>query len=295
MNMWQDVASPRSRARGSDRSRAGKRRGRDLPPHPLRSRLLEARRYAVRRLARRAALVVATLGALALAVWGGYHLRSRLPVFQVDHIEVAGNGSLARDEVLALAGLAGPVSVWENLTEITARLEGHPLVASARVTRELPSTLLVEIEEKTPVGLVASPVVVPVDRGGAVLPLDPTEPFLDLPVLRVVTRSATPSCGVCALAADVDMVADETPEMFAILSEARLYDREAVLLLGDAGLRVRYRTPVSRRRLRDAVIAIGDASERIAGGELREIDLRFEDQVIVRPAASPAEEGGGGG
>ena len=107
--------------------------------------------------------------------------------------------SLARDEVLAVAGLAGPVSVWENLTEITARLESHPLVASARVTRELPSTLLVEIEEKTPVGLVASPLVVPVDRFGAVLPLDPTEPFLDLPVLRVVVaRSATASCGACA-------------------------------------------------------------------------------------------------
>lgn len=287
MTMWQDVASPRS----SEPQRRWFRRlrpGPELPPHPLDSRRLATRRSTVQRIARRVVPLALTAVAAVLAVWGGLHLGKRLPVFRVDRVEVEGTGYLTQDQVRRLGGVAGPVSVWESTSHIAARLEDHPLVASARVERTLPSTLLVQVEEAVPVGLVASPVAVAVDRSGDVLPLDPGEPILDLPVLRVVTSLASASWGLRILARDVGQMADVAPEVFAILSEARLDDREATLLLGDSGLRVRYHPPISQRRLRDAVIAINDAYERIVDGGLKEIDLRFADQVVVRTAALPA-------
>ena len=239
---------------------------------------------------------MAGLGAAAVCVLvGGLHLVKRMPQFRVEQIEVEGVRYLTRDQVRSAAGVTGPVSVWENHGDMTARLEDHPLVESVRITRTLPSTIVIRVEEAVPVGLVALPVVVAVNRSGDVLPLDPTEPILDLPVLRLATSLATASWGMRILASDVGRVAEEAPEVFAVLSEAKLYDREAVLLLGDPGLRVRYRPPISRRRLRDAVIAINDASGRLAAGSVREIDLRFADQVIVRTAAVSATEEGVGG
>ena len=292
MTMWQDVASPRSSGRGRRWFRPLP--DLDLPVHPLESYRLEVRRSATRRRSRRALVVAAGACVAVSGVWGGLHLAKRLAVFRVDQVEVQGTGYLTQDLVRAVAGVDGAVSVWENRSRMVARLEDHPLVESARVERELPSTLVIKVEEAAPVGLVASPVVMAVDRNGDVLPLDPTGPILDLPVLRVVTSLASATWGMRILARDVGHVAEVAPEVFAVLSEARLDDREATLLLGDSGLRIRYRPPISQRRLRDAVIAINDASERMPKSGLREIDLRFADRVVVRTVALPAAEGGVG-
>ena len=253
-----------------------------------------SRRFAVRRVARRAAVLVAAAGAVALVAWGGFHLVTRMPAFRVERVEVAGTSYLTRDGVRAAAGVDSATSVWESTARMAARLESHPLVAAANVERRLPSTLVFTVEEAVPVALVASPLVEPVDRNGNLLPVNPAEPMLDLPLLRVVTRRATASWGMRLLARDVGHLLEVAPEVFAVVSEAHLDDLEATLLLGDEGLRVRYLPPLSERRLRHAVIALNDAHERFPERVTHEIDVRFADQVIVRttPAPAPVEEAG---
>ncbi len=132
------------------------------------------------------------------------------------------------------------------------------------------------------VGLVASPVVVAVDRGGNVLDVDPADPVLDLPVLRVLTPKAASLWGLRVLARDVGHMADMAPEVFAVVSEAQVGDREVTLVLGDSEVRVRYVPPITEMRLRHGIVALNDAVERFGAGQPREIDLRFEDQVLVR-------------
>lgn len=135
--------------------------------------------------------------------------------------------------------------------------------------------------QPTPVGLIASPLVMAVDRRGDVLPLDPADPVLDLPVLRVMTPRADAFWGMRVLARDVAHMAEAAPEVFAVISEARIAGGEATLLLGDAEVRVRYRPPITEMRLREAIVALNDAVARLAEPP-REIDLRFADQVVVR-------------
>lgn len=245
------------------------------------------RRVAARRAARRAAIAASVAASVALAAWGGFHLVTRLPFFRVERFEVAGIGYLTRDGVRAAAGVDSSASVWESTARIAARLESHPMVAEARVERVLPSTLLLRVREAVPVGLVASPLVEPVDRGGNVLPLDPTEPMLDLPLLRVVARRAAVSRGVRVLARDAGHLLEVAPEVFAVVSEARLHGGEATLVLGDEGLRVRYLPPISERRAREAVIALNDAEERFPQRVTREVDLRFAGLVVVRTEPAP--------
>ena len=254
-----------------------------------------SRRFAVRRMARRATIAAAVAAGAALAAWGGFHLLARLPVFRVERVEVAGIGHLSRDDLRAAAGVDSATSVWESTARMAARLESHPMVTAARVERVLPSTLVFNVKEAVPVGLVSSPLVEPVDQGGNVLPVDPTEPMLDLPLLRVVPRRAAVAWGMRILARDVGHLLEVAPEVFAVVSEAHLYDGEATLTLGDDGLRVRYLPPISERRVRDAVIALNDAHERFPDRVTHEIDLRFADLVIVRttPASAAAGEVGG--
>ena len=231
---------------------------------------------------RRAARFLAAVSLAALITWGAILLAAASPYFRVDDIEVTGLSYLTRDEVRAAAGVQGPVSVWSREAGLLNGLFAHPLVESARVTRRLPRTLLFEIDEAEPVGLIALPLVVAVDRHGNVLGIDPGDPVLDLPVLRVLTERARALWGARLLAREVARMADVAPELFAVLSEARIDDEQVVLLLGDSALRVRYHPPITEERLRDALIAMSDAVARFPGDVLREVDLRFADQVVVR-------------
>ena len=171
-----------------------------------------------------------------------------------------------RDKVLFAAAATAALIVLALLPRA-----GGPLSPPARR----------EAAQPAPVGLVASPLVVAVDRRGVVLPLDPADPVLDLPLLRVMTPGADAFWGMRVLARDVARMAETAPEVFAVISEARIGDRGITLLLGDSEVRVRYEPPINEMRLREAIIALNDAVARLAEPP-REIDLRFADQVVVR-------------
>ncbi len=155
------------------------------------------------------------------------------------------------------------------------------LAVASRSDGALFSARSVASAQPAPVGLIASPLVMAVDRRGNVLPVDPADPVLDLPVLRVMTPRADAFWGMRVLARDVGRMAEAAPEVFAVISEARIGDREVTLLLGDSEVRVRYEPPITEMRLREAIVALNDAMARLDVPP-REIDIRFADQVVVR-------------
>ena len=132
----------------------------------------------------------------------------------------------------------------------------------------------------------AAPIVSAVDRKGTLLPLDPGKPVLDLPLLTVAEADTASAWRISVLAGEMARVAEMAPDVFAVISEAR-HERDFVMLrLGESGIRLRYRPPISERRLRDGVVAMNDAIARFEGQKLREVDLRYEDQVVVRVAGA---------
>ena len=155
------------------------------------------------------------------------------------------------------------------------------LAVMSRADRALGPRPRAAAAQPAPVGLIASPLVMAVDRRGDVLPVDPADPVLDLPVLRVMTPRADAFWGMRILARDVARVADAAPEVFAVISEARIGDRDITLLLGDSEVRIRYQPPIMEMRLRDAIVALNDAVARLEAPP-SEIDIRFADQVVVR-------------
>jgi len=221
-------------------------------------------------------------GGVALAAAWLPDALAELDFFRAREYRVAGTRVLEEEQVLAAAAISPFVSVFDDLTAMERRLEQHPLIRHAHITTVLPSTLVFTIEERTPVAFVASPVLEPVDRDGQVLPLDPVEHRLDLPVLMRAGGGAalTPS-ELRILAREVDRLATDDPTFLAAVSEMAIDERGDATALLSGDLLLRFRPPLSHRRLRDGLTVLEDADLRHPDQTASVLDLRFEDQVVV--------------
>lgn len=77
------------------------------------------------------------------------------PLSNVRHIEVLGNEFIDDEEIIALSNLDINTNIWNvKVEEIEALIEENSFVKSVVVTRNLPSTITIEIEEYIVVGYV---------------------------------------------------------------------------------------------------------------------------------------------
>lgn len=108
--------------------------------------------------ARRAVPVLVAAGATALVFTGGYMgyrfitMSSR---FAMQVIEVRGNHHMPTAEVLGVLGVSPGDNIFRvELASLTRTLESQPWIARATVRRQLPATLIVEVEERQPAAMV---------------------------------------------------------------------------------------------------------------------------------------------
>lgn len=218
-------------------------------------------------------------------------------LFRVSRVELEGGRFLTLEQAATAAAIPAEASVWDDRSPWVAGLERHPLVKSARVRRRLPSTLVLVVEEREPVGLVPTPTLAPVDEEGNLLPLDPSRQALDLPLLGVAapaTRapaSAADSAAAAeatraaraALAAETARLGRIDPEFAARISELSADEQGGLIARwGEPAVAFRFRPRVPARRLREGVLALEDAMRTLDGTSPQSIDLRFAEQVVVR-------------
>jgi cell division protein FtsQ len=154
----------------------------------LRSAWARARRPVVA--TGRVLLVVAVvLGALGVGKLVERHLRTS-PAFATKEVTVVGAERMSRSEVLEAAGL----EVGQNAFDVgpddaRARLERHPWIAEAEVTRRLPGSFEVALREHRPAALLALDGVLYLvsDEGVAFKRAGPQDPA-DLPVITGISR-----------------------------------------------------------------------------------------------------------
>ncbi len=109
--------------------------------------------------------------------------------FQVREVVVSGHRRLPEGEVLQLAGIRPGMSVLEaDVDALAAPLRAHPWIRWARVARELPATLRVDLIEREACAYLATGDLWFVDETGEVFaPADPVE-SLDIPMISGVDR-----------------------------------------------------------------------------------------------------------
>lgn len=235
--------------------------------------------------------VVLLVGATMLVAVAGSRIPEALAgveLFHVRTVEVEGTRFLDPDEVTRVMSLPSGRSIWDDPEPLLERLRGHVLVHDVRIRRRLPATLVVEVVERKPVALLPTPVLTPVDGEGRLLPVDPGDHRLDLPILQPVREpwregvTLTPA-EVRTLAGEVERLATTEPGTLANVSELAADGWGDVLLrLADPGVTLHYSPPLAPGRLREGLRVLSDALDRRPGEIPEVVDLRYDDQVVVR-------------
>lgn len=240
-------------------------------------------------LPRRAFIVglAAVIVGVAASIWGR-HLLARISYFDVRRVEVVGARWTAPDSLLRLAAIARNRSVWDNYSEVEARLAEHPLIEEADIRRAGLRGLRLVVKEVEPLALVGVPELRAVRDDGTILPIDPAGASVDLPLATVPAQ----------LAADSTRVEGD-----AVLSALSLFGQLSRLdpglaamssdfaLSGDGGLvihlvssqpaqRLALPAEIDERLVRRVRATLADLRGRSVKVEL--VEARFADQIVVR-------------
>jgi cell division protein FtsQ len=191
--------------------------------------------------------------------------------------------------LVAEAGLMGEVlHYWSPLAEYAALVERDPLVAEARFERRFPNRLVLLIEERKPIALLDLQRLTPVDAAGRILPVSPFHAGWDAPVVTIEWEAADVASGGLVglkparrLLAWMDQVQREYPALYREISAVELDRRGTVtlrLVHAEGELVLDQSTPIEKLALVDDVLR--DLREK--GLSYLRLDLRFEDQIVVR-------------
>jgi cell division septal protein FtsQ len=231
------------------------------------------------------------LGALflvALIIAGAWGIRTAarsMAFFRVRSVEIRGVRYLQPNEILARLKVDTLMSVWDDLEPLRERVRHHPQITDVTITRRMPGTLVVTVQENQPVALIQTRTgLLPYDSVGRQLPIDPSRVNLDLPIVATNDPALLKLVGAIRYAA---------PDVFSRLEEVRRTGRDEILLTlsrrarasGDSAksqgmLRVRVPIDLSVERLTDIFPVENDLARRQA--HVDELDLRYRDQVIAR-------------
>jgi cell division septal protein FtsQ len=234
------------------------------------------------------------LGALFLialimaAAWGVRAAAREMAFFRVRTVEIRGVRYLQANEIVARLHVDTLASLWDDLEPYRQRVRGHPQVSDVQITRRMPGTLIVTIEENLPVALIQTPGgLLPYDSLGRQLPIDPARTTLDLPIVATTDP---------VLLKLVGAIRASEPRLFARIEEVRRTGREAILLTLSRGADARTAgdTTTTDRRMLRVRIPVGLSVERLADifpvetdlarrqVHVGELDFRYRDQVIAR-------------
>lgn len=225
------------------------------------------------------------------AAWGGRRWLKQSPRFSLKEIVVVGAKRRNADDLAAMAGVRKGTNVFSiDLDRSRGYLVKDPWIREARLSRQLPSTIVIDVVEREAAGIVAMGDAYLVTREGEVIKRveagDPT----DLPVVTGLTmdRLVADRDGVKeTIRRALDLAADYE---HGPLAKTRPLQEVHVATGGDMSLTVgksivtlRLGAPPYRRKLEQAARVLAELDRR--GGKPEVVMLDDEaraDRVVVR-------------
>jgi hypothetical protein len=239
----------------------------------------------VSRIAARLVLALGVVTVLAALIHRVPEALAHVGTFRATEHEFQGLRFLTPEAVLSAAGIGPDANIWDDPGPWEEHLEAHPLILDATVGRRFPGTLVISLTERTPVGLVPTPALEPVDRDGRFLPLDPSRFLLDYPILR--PRPVAGEEGEASavqrreLAAAAETMRQESDFWNQVSEIAPGPHGGFEVRWGESDVIFRFSKPVELRRIWEGMAALEDARARNEGRLPRKVDLRFADLVVL--------------
>ncbi len=268
------------------------------------------RKRLVYRLMRGLAAVLLTVGITTGLVHGSLALSrwtKTSPAFNLNSIVVEGNRIVGKEDIIAVSGLERGRNIWSaDLAATERRLMLDRRFERVALTRRLPDAVVVRVKELQPVAFVQLDRLYGVSERAELIPLSPGKGLPDLPVITVgasgdqpVSNAATRTDHAFETLREAMLVNPEvgralylmrvlrtiSPGLYDELSEVHVASQhDPIAYMVEGGLAIRFGTGRYPRKIE----MLKRTVDRLEADDIRTrlIDLRFKDQVIVRPIVS---------
>jgi cell division protein FtsQ len=236
--------------------------------------------------------VYVLFGILAIMLLAGFTVKSQwqehVPIRQV---RVEGMNIVTRDEVMRLLNLPPRSTLYSlDLTQLQRNILGNSFVKSATIKRDVPATLVVEIEERIPAAmLLRGNAIFSIDEEGVILPYLQTRVTYDLPLITGIDSAVVLKPGIVQtqkeLVAAMEIIKVSKligDELYHSISEIHLRAGGDIILYSfDNGIPIIFGHGDAVRKM----LVFEEYRKKFLQHTNREgiqyIDLRFEDQIVV--------------
>jgi cell division protein FtsQ len=236
-----------------------------------------------------AGLVMVLLLVVTVGIALGANLWTR--DLAVREIRTEGNRILTSNEIQTLAAIPKHQKLFDvDLNQARKRIQANQFVRTVSVNREVPDCISITVEERVPVAAIAGDRMVYIDADGVILPPARSEYIFDLPVLTGALPQSECVPGkrvtseVLREALQIVVTAQKiSDDFYRLISEVHIDPANSIeLFTSEAGVPVIFgRGDVAGKMVKLEAFWREFVSQRGAK-TLRYIDLRFEDQVVVR-------------
>jgi cell division protein FtsQ len=228
-----------------------------------------------------------TVLALGLVVAANYW-KSDL---KVKRVTIEGNRIVETAELMQLIKIPKNTQLQEiDLTAVRRDIMSHHFIKDAVVERDLPATLRVTVNERVPLAIINSSEILYLDDDGVVLPHSISKQLFDLPVLSGLPEGLGITPGATLKNADVQEALKilactklVNKDLYHLISEVRLRNGgDIVLYASEWGVPIIFGRGEIPSKLVRLETFWNDVVRARGSDNLQYVDLRFDDQVVVR-------------
>jgi cell division protein FtsQ len=232
-------------------------------------------------------LVGLAAGLAAAALWANLWKGD----LRVGEVVVRGNAIVSEKEIVSLAAIPDNQKLFDvDLFAVRARVQKNPFIREVSVNRDVPRRIRIDVEERIPVAAVAVDRLLYLDGEGFLLPHVRSEQIFDIPVLTgdvhgsgMVPGRQLFSPGIREALALLSLAKRFDDALYRRISEVHIGDDgEMILYTSEAGIRVLFGRGEAPAKLAKLDAFWHTYVDHQGASSLEYIDLRFEDQVVVR-------------
>ena len=257
-----------------------------------RKRVVVARRRKVIGAVGTAVRLTVFTAAVAVIAVGAYRYMRSAPRFAVTHIAVEGNMHVTAREIIEHSGIAEGQNIFRvSLTDSAEAIRQIPWVRDARLWRNLPGDIRIEIAERVPVALVPSRELFLMDGTGKILASLSESENVDAPLITCASLGPLkPGDSLSAEGADQALEIIRLIEAMRVaddigISEINIDDPENIVMIaGGSGASIYMGAGDLAGKLwrLTKVVRSIRSNGRLTAENLEKVDLRFGATVPTR-------------
>ena len=210
---------------------------------------------------------------------------------KVKRVTVEGNRIVETAEITQLIKVPKNTQLQDvDLMAVRRDILSHHFIKEVVVERDLPATLKVTIKERVPLAIINTTEILYLDEDGVVLPHSMSKQLFDLPVLTGMPEGISLTPGAMIKHPDIQ-------EALQILATSRLVNKDLYHMISEVRLRnggdivlyaAEWGVPIifGRGEIANKLVRLESFWNSVVrehgSHDLQYVDLRFDDQVVVR-------------